>query len=185
VANSIFLKINLMYEGNEETISTSFTVILTPLDFPVRFRGPLVYAHPEDYRVSEEAITPTTYYYSHRGHIRLLARIPILTKPGSFTSALFVVDTGAPSQLYFCHKLRELLEERIEEDETGTIFLRIESNSGQFKAVIKEVPSQHSPANIIGLPVLKRLGFTLPAGAPALNSEHFEENGFTLGINVL
>jgi hypothetical protein len=74
-------------------------------------------------------------------------------------SLSFVLDTSAPSSIYFSPGVaygKLVGYNRIIED-GDVIYMEID---GQ-KAAVKETPHTHRPANLIGLPLLEQFGLTL------------------------
>lgn len=68
-------------------------------DFPPHFRN---FAHPDDYKITSQAIAPEYLYHTQMGrHNRLIFRISFRTNsPHRYASMSFVVDTGAPKHMY-------------------------------------------------------------------------------------
>lgn len=144
-------------------------ILLTDEDFPDYFED---FAHPNDYVMTNQPITPEHICHSRLGqHHRLLFRISV-SCGGKYFSVSFVCDTGAPRFLYLCPKMFALMENlgaiKVDED-TGLRWVMIENK----KVPLDETPECHRPANIIGLRLLYRLGLYL------------EENtfGFSRGPN--
>ena len=72
-----------------------------------------------------------------------------------------MADTGAPSSLYLNGKTKEFLrtQGRLQLDEAGENYY-VQISDGRKFAVL-DTPACHRPANIMGLPLLKKLGFCL------------------------
>lgn len=142
-------------------------LLLTSADFPDDFKN---FAHPDDYNVTNRPVTPEYICHSRFGrHNRLIFRIS-LGRNGSFFSASFVCDTGAPKFLYACPQLLDLLQslQAIHiDDDTGVAWITIQGK----KVPLDPTPQCHAPANIIGLRLLHRLGLCL------------RENGFSFSTD--
>lgn len=67
-------------------------VLLTSLDFPDYF---VDMAHPEDYVVSERRMDPYLIENTVPHHHRLLLRVSLEARPGTFAVMPFVLHTGA------------------------------------------------------------------------------------------
>lgn len=170
-----------MHDANEDTLPSPHQ-LLTEMDFPSRFSK--TFSHPNDYEITNSPIAPIHYYYSHAGHNRFMSRLPIKLGVNTYTSALFIIDTGACSHFYFCTKLLKIMDTtRLLTDDAGNVFIKYLHGDVECKAGYNEIPS-NPLANIIGAPLLAKVGMNLLAG-PVLNDEHFAENAYTLGIDMI
>ncbi len=86
--------------------------------------------------------------------------LPVFLFSG-FYPVTFVANTGAPTSLYLNAKLKEFLavQGRLLLDETGENNY-VETPDGK-KCAVLDTPLCHQPANIMGLALLKKLGFAL------------------------
>ncbi|KAJ3048658.1 hypothetical protein HK097_010324 [Rhizophlyctis rosea] len=174
-----------MLVGDEDD-ALSPVMLLTEKDYPVLYRtSPKRFAHPQDYEISDAPIEAEIFYFSQRGHNRLLARLPFHIPNNKYSSATFVLDTGAPAHLYLNDTVVSLLGNRVETDDAGTNFIRVDTHAGNRRFVIKDVPTNHLPANIIGLPALLRMGFRLTGDDNDINAAGMSFNAVGLDQKIL
>ena len=145
----------------EESVIPDF--LLHDSDFPDNFVN---MAHPDDYEYTDVPIKDYICHMNGR-HNRLILRISWKVKHSSgkdkYIPMSFVCDTGATMFFYLSTNAINALkaERRLSEDETGTLYVIIDTPSGSFKALIEETPNIHAPANIIGLRMLLKLGIQM------------------------
>lgn len=130
-------------------------LLLQEADFPDYF---INMAHPDDLKPLDTPLEPE--FIEHDGifgHHRLLFRVSFKMNDGTFVPFTFVIDTGAPFHFYLeestsktLHRGGRILSADVSDymDVVGT------------KAAVHETPSTYPPANIIGLKMLRILGFT-------------------------
>ncbi len=131
-------------------------LLLHDADFPDNYVN---MQHPDDYGTVDEPFIEYVPHFSGHNN-RLIVRICWKTSRGKYVPMSFVCDTGAPMGLYLSEKAIRVLRKcgRIVEDETGNEHVAIE-NIG--KAAVEPTPPGHTPANIIGLRVLVKLGLRI------------------------
>ncbi len=131
-------------------------VLLTSLDFPDYF---VDMAHPDDYVVSERRMEPYLIENTVPHHHRLLLRVSLEARPGTFAVMTFVLHTGASSAVYFGRRAMQLMHEvgRLREDDLGVVYL----DTPLGRCAVLETPATHQPANILGLDMLKKLKLQL------------------------
>eukprot|EP00878_Enallax_costatus_P014515 GHUV01015183.1.p1 GENE.GHUV01015183.1~~GHUV01015183.1.p1 ORF type:complete len:146 (+),score=27.24 GHUV01015183.1:72-509(+) len=84
-------------------------LMLRDEDFPENYCN---CAHPEDYHVQGRAISPEHIYnHRHGRHNRLILRISWQVAVDKHVPMSFVLDTGAPKQMYLCQAAMNRLEE--------------------------------------------------------------------------
>jgi len=131
---------------------------LTDDDFPSNF---LYMHHPEDYIITPTPVTPQMIYHNPDfAHKRLILRISWKVGESKYMPMSFVCDTGAPGFLYIGNNAgRNILQSHaiIKTGEMDILFATIEGE----KVMVREVPVQHHPANIMGLTLLKKWGLSL------------------------
>lgn len=128
------------------------TILLQKADFPDYF---IDKQHPDDFRPIRH---PIREFIFHRrtDHNRLFLRICFKFSSTSYIPFTFVLDTGAPSQIYINDITRRLIKPRIDIDsETDIEFIKIAGK----KMVVKSSPDHHPDTNIIGLMGLCHFGF--------------------------
>lgn len=145
-------------------IDSSADLLLTDADFPSTFKD---FAHPDDYQLHSDPIEPQCIFHQYPGgHNRLIYRTSIYIGPGRYTTLSFVCDTGAPKHLYLSPRAVDTLQRykllRID-SETDISWVYVKNK----KVPVDVTPPKHSPANIIGLKLLCKLGLQL------------DEEGFT------
>lgn len=128
-------------------------LLLQDSDFPDNYRH---MAHIDDYKITQNYIKSDPIFNFKKHHNRLIFRISFNLNNG-YTSISFICDTGAPSALYLSTAARNILSSRIKEDELQNKIIIINNK----KYNVEETPSNHRPANIIGLFLLKDLGLRL------------------------
>ena len=145
-------------------------VVLCPQDFPLDYVNG---QHPEDYLITDAPITPQYIYHHIRGrHNRLWLRVSWQLRSGKFTTMSFLLDTGAPKHLYLCDDALKAVEEDGQVVEDGDMDLQYVKLFGR-NCPVESTPKAHTPANIIGLKLLKRLGLELFDDEPHF---HFKQN---------
>lgn len=135
-------------------------MMLCDEDFPDNFVHMM---HPDDGKITTEPIEPEFIRNKRLGHHRLIFRTSTKLEENKsqcqFISLSFVLDTGAPSSVYFSPgaAMDKLVAcKRIIED-GDVVYMDIAGK----KSAVKETPHTHRPANIIGLPLLERFGLIL------------------------
>lgn len=149
-----------------ESDAPSPTLLLFPEDYPPIFRNAeKLYAHPDDYNVIDNPITPYTFAYRQGTRLRLFLRTSLSIPSGKFTTATFLLDTGCCPHLYVSDTLKSLLADRIQEDDLGTQFMTLKFNEEKHRLLTKvDLPSEHKSVNVIGLPMFFLLGFKFHEG---------------------
>lgn len=141
------------------------TLCLIPEDYPKLFRDPnKLYAHPDDYKVDSTAISPQLFVYKDGIRSRLFLRISIkLSETGSqFTTATFLLDTGACAHMFLSDTLFNLIKARIHMEDAGPDYITTTVGGQNINCQIKkDLPKIHQPANVMGLPMLFLMGLTL------------------------
>ena len=129
---------------------------LQEADFP---KGYVDMAHPDDYTATEKPLQPQLIEHQGvLGHHRLLLRVSFKLDNDRFSPFTFVLDTGAPFHLYLSQRSIEVLREGGRWKVADPVdYVEILGN----KAVVRETPPTHSPANIMGLKMLKILKLRL------------------------
>ncbi len=128
-------------------------------DFPWRRQDD----NPCDYIKSSTPMTPEFIFHHVRGkNNRLWMRASWKLAPGEFVPMSFLLDTGAPKQLYLSERAMSILEEAgltVEDNDTDIQFVYVFGR----KCLVELTPSvtPTAPANIFGLKMLKRLGLQL------------------------
>ena len=133
------------------------TETLYKTDFPDNF---VDMHHPDDYMPLRDPISELIFH-RRTDHSRLFLRICIKITDTNYIPITFVLDTGAPSQLYINDLTRRLIRDRIKyNSDTGIDFLKI--NKKTF--IVKPSPEHHPDVNIIGLLGLSNFEFYLSGG---------------------
>ena len=142
--------------------------LLCAADFPSFFVN---CAHPGDYVPLEEALPPQVIVHRKAHHNRLFLRICFRANDGTFVPVTFILDTGSPSSLYVGELARSALDAagRLVSDEADTEFIDFGAPLG--KANVQDIPAPHAPANIMGLPLLLKLGLRLDATPPSIRGD--------------
>ncbi|KAI9103127.1 hypothetical protein DFS34DRAFT_646511 [Phlyctochytrium arcticum] len=141
-------------------------ILLSRLDYPEEYLTPgKMFAHPNDYEITTEPIEPDVFYYARYSHRRIFARLPVALGNDKWTSATFIVDTGAGGWFYLSEPLLNILDDyqRVKDDDLGGIFIEVDigGTGTPQKCPCDEVPRQYIQGNIIGLPVLLMAGFSI------------------------
>ncbi|KND04926.1 hypothetical protein, variant [Spizellomyces punctatus DAOM BR117] len=149
------------------------SVLVSKEDYPPSYRAN--FGHPDDLVEASTKIEPDIFYYALDEYHRLFARLPIRLNGDTFTSATFILDTGASCGIYVNKGLEQLLTEhgRIQDDELGFSYMDIDHLERQVKVKIEQVPENHAQVNIIGLPLLLSVGLSIGIGHPA--DRHFDQ----------
>ena len=133
-------------------------LLLTDADFPSSFKH---FAHPDDYTIVPEPIVPVCIFHSYLGgHNRLIYRTSVCVSPGKYFTLSFICDTGAPKSIYLSRRAVELFRQAglvQKDDDTDVSWVTI----ARRKTPIDLTPNNHTPANILGLRVLCKLGLQL------------------------
>jgi|SRR5215217_1011869 len=142
------------------------TLLLIPEDYPKIFRDPAkLYAHPDDYDIDHVPIQPDFFMYKAGTRSRLFLRISIAIDTNSkpcYTSATFLLDTGACPHFYISDRLASIIERRIKKQDAGEDYIKVDVGSEECRCVVKtDLPSVHQPANVMGLPMLFLMGLQL------------------------
>jgi hypothetical protein len=128
-------------------------------DFPDYF---IEKAHPTDYISVSQPISIEYIYHKKQFHNRLIVRISWQISPHSYVPMSFVIDTGAPNGFYLSPKAFKCLQQRIHTDEMDNQYVIIQNTKEHTKKLmVCPTPSNHCPANIIGLKTLMFLGLEL------------------------
>lgn len=141
----------------DHQLAVAQELLLHDADFPSHF---VHMHHPDDAVISS---TPITEFIEHirPHHHRLIVRISWWKSDAEFVPMTFVCDTGAPMGFYLSDEAWRVLESigRIEEDDrSGIFYIRIRDVG---VAAVDETPAGHSPANIMGLTILRRVGLNI------------------------
>lgn len=147
-------------------MSTLEDLILIAEDFPPSFHG------VHDYAIARSPVTPRTVYLHIRGrHNRLWYSTSWRVADGEFLNFSFLIDTGAPKDLYLCDAAVDALERhgllKVDEDMSFQYVLLF----GR-KVLVEPTPAPHRPANIMGLKLLKRFGLELMDAEPHFAFKH-------------
>lgn len=144
-------------------------VVLCPQDFPVDYVNG---QHPEDYLITDLPITPQCICHHIRGqHNRLWLRVSWQLSSRKFTTMSFLLDTGAPKHFYLCDKALKVVEQDGQAEEEDDMDLQYVKLFGR-KCPVESMQEAHTPANIIGLKLLKRLGLELFEDEPHFRFKH-------------
>lgn len=153
-------------------VDTSDELLLSQADFP---SGWVDMAHPDDYTVLKAPLEPHVFTHDKPHHNRILFRISFKVGEGAYLPVSFVVNTGAPSSLYIGRKLRAHLGQhgRLLSDETDAEVLELH---GIGKQAVRGTSSIHQPANVVGLPLIKKLSLVVGETAVAFTNcpSHFQ-----------
>eukprot|EP01032_Pedospumella_encystans_P024490 gene24490-27698_t len=149
-------------------------IMLIPEDYPPSFRGKengKVYAHKDDYVVTRDVIKPEVFLYrgSDGTKDRLFFRtsIKLNSDPAdlTFTSATFLFDTGCCPHLNVSEDLKKLLKGRIKKDDGREFYVSSYVDGVKHQCIVKsDLPDQHKPANVMGLPMFFALGIAFRKG---------------------
>eukprot|EP00834_Sanchytrium_tribonematis_P006170 NODE_430_length_7576_cov_0.738665.p4 type:complete len:177 gc:universal NODE_430_length_7576_cov_0.738665:685-1215(+) len=151
----------------DEAPLPSLLMLLTPEDYPKPFRTPdKMYAHPNDYMVTNNIIQPNIFYYRRNQRARLFLRLSIKIENEQYTIATFLLDTGCSTHLYVSDRLNGLLKHRIMMDELGFEYIEMHIHGEKVNCLVNGTGNQHS-ANVMGLPMLILLGFNLKQLLPS------------------
>jgi len=151
----------LLLESPE--ITANEELLLCDEDFPENYVN---FAHPQDYKVQNEPIQPEHIYnHRHGRHNRLILRIAWQVASDKYLPMSFVLDTGAPKQLYLCEAATKLLEE------FGVIKWNTDLEVSYVelfgrKVTVERTPQCHDPANLIGLRLLMKLCMSVQDAEP-------------------
>ncbi len=142
--------------------------LLCSADFPSFFVN---CAHPGDYVPLVAAIPPQVIVHRKAHHNRLFLRMCFRANDGNYIPITFIVDTGSPSSLYVGEPARSALDAagRLVNDEADTEYIDFGAPLG--KATVQDIPVTHAPANIIGLPLLLKLGLRLDLTPPSIRGD--------------
>eukprot|EP00834_Sanchytrium_tribonematis_P008498 NODE_1019_length_2612_cov_0.385595.p1 type:complete len:159 gc:universal NODE_1019_length_2612_cov_0.385595:341-817(+) len=152
----------------DEAPLPSLVMLLTPEDYPKPFRTPdKLYAHPNDYIVTNNIIQPNIFYYRRNQRARLFLRLSIIIENDQYTIATFLLDTGCCTHLYVNDRLYGLLKHRIMMDELGFEYIEMNIHGDRAKCLVKSTGNQQS-ANVMGLPMLILIGINLKQMGHAL-----------------
>ena len=146
-------------------ISDNEVHLLGPADFPLDFVNS---AHPGDYVPVAVCIPPRVWFHKKAHHNRLFLRVCFRAADGNFIPATFVVDTGSPSSLYVGAPARTALVAagRLLDDEADTEYVDL---GVLGRATVQDIPEPRAPANIVGLPLLLKLGLRLDGANPTIS----------------
>jgi hypothetical protein len=141
---------SLMLEADEGDL------LLCDEDFPDNF---IHMMHPDDGKITKEPIQQEFIRNKRLGHHRLIFRTSIKLGENEFISLSFVLDTGAPSSIYFSPgtSVDKLVSCRRIIEDGDVVYMDIDGK----KAAVKDTPHTRRPANIIGLPLLERWSLSL------------------------
>ena len=125
--------------------------------------------HPDDGIFDERPITPEYIIFEGFERMRLFLRISVrvvLNNKICYFPLTFLIDTGAIEGIHLSPRARGFFEgtNRIKRNNDEAEWVVIDygvENSRRFRAFVLETPPVHQPANIIGLKVLRKLGFHL------------------------
>jgi hypothetical protein len=133
-------------------------LLLMNEDFPEYF---INRAHPSDYLLTNNPVITEFIFHRKQYHNRLIIRIS--WKVGDlYVPISFVLDTGAPNGFYLSEQARKCLLPRIEMDDLDNEYIVIKNTENKSKKIIvSPVPSNHAPANIMGLKALMFFGLVL------------------------
>lgn len=147
-------------------VDTSDELPLSAADFP---SGWVHMAHPEDYVEIAEPVPLTIFYHVKPHHNRTLLRVSFKIGEGRYLPVSFVVDTGAPSGMYLSTIARAKLEAcgRVVVDDPDSEFVEI---PGLGKTCIQDTSALHQPANLIGLPLIRKLSIHFGADVPVVSA---------------
>jgi hypothetical protein len=135
-------------------------ILLSDADFP---RNYVNWAHPDDYIPIDKPFKPEyTYHHSTSyKHYRLLMRVCFeLSESKKFLPMSFVLDTGLPKPLYLSEKAMSIFTSN------GLLKLDKKMQLQYIKIydrnyVVEPIPYQHRWANLMGLPLLMKMGLVL------------------------
>lgn len=135
-------------------------ILLSDADFPETYVN---WAHPEDYIPVDKPFKPE-YMYHHSAsykHARLLMRacFEIITSK-KFLPMTFVLDTGAPKPLYLSEKALPLFTKESLLKVDKEMMVQYTQIYGR-NYVVEPMPCKHRWANLMGLPLLMKMGLTL------------------------
>lgn len=154
---------HLLMIDSQQDITEELT-LMTPEDFPTNYQD---CAHPEDFVIRQGNPPPIEYVHHHNRsrHNRLICRVPWLLTTSTYFTISFIVDTGAPKHLYLSARAMTMLEQHDKlKNDVDTAITYVILNGR--KAVIEETLHNHAPANLVGLPLLKRFELSLTETEP-------------------
>ena len=125
--------------------------------------------HPDDGKFDTRPIAPEYSIHASNNRLRLFLRISfrvLLNEKICCFPFSFIIDTGAIDCFYFSPRSRKYFvgTNRITTNNDGQEWVGIDQgteNRRKFKALVRETPAVHLPANIIGLRMLMKFGFHL------------------------
>jgi len=114
-------------------------------------------ANPGDFKATDDPLQPE--WIEHKGlfgHHRLLLRVSFWMNDGMFVPLTFVLDTAAPGHFYLGRPAVRALQTggRLQASDMGAVL-----EFAGTRALVQQTPSSHAPANILGLKMLKIIGF--------------------------
>lgn len=102
-------------------------------------------------------------------------------KNHSWTTATFLIDTGACAHMYLSQTLVRMMKKRTFMEDGGSDYVEVEAGGTLNKCIFKdELPSVHQPANVMGLPMLFLMGLRLKQGKTS--TFHFDDEGVAYDI---
>jgi hypothetical protein len=132
-------------------------VLIQSEDFPTNYVN---MSHPDDYKRFDNIIQVSSIY-NHGGsrHNRVISRLS--WKIGNkYVPMSFICDTGATKHIYLsklAYSIISTANRIIEDPDLGTKYVTINGR----KAAVLPTPDNYEPANLLGLPMLIRLGLSL------------------------
>lgn len=146
----------LMIDGGTINHSHAYgDLLLTDFDYPDNYVNN---AHPDDYIITDRPVKSTYLYHNKPHYNRLLHRISFKISDNEYSSISFICDTGCPHFMLLTKQAKHLLKSRILIDsEMQNEYIIINNR----KVPIVDSLHQHGNSNVIGLPLLSRLGIML------------------------
>lgn len=151
-------------------------ILLHDEDFPENYVN---MSHPDDYKITR-SFKPQFIVSRHENkHTRLIARVAWKLSDQSFIPMSFVCDTGAPGSFYLSPTAMAIMKSvgKVLSNDMNDAYTEVLARTGNrdsFTAVLDSTPRLHRNANIIGLKVMMKLGFSLSQETFSLgnNLEH-------------
>lgn len=161
---------------SDRSSSRENEILLDLSNFPADFVDG---RHPDDGKFLDNPIAPEYVIFQGNGKLRLFLRISfrlLVENQVRYFPLSFIVDTGAMGSFYFAPYARKILADNnrivTNGDQVSWIPLQYgPNNQKKFRATVYTTSDDLLPANLIGLALLKKLGFHL-----SNDGWHFDES---------
>jgi len=133
-------------------------IVLGVMDNPENFVN---FLHNEDLQEVSVRQDLTIIEHSLSGHHRTFIRLWLRLPNGNFLPVSFLCDSGAPGPLYLGKPTIDALKAKglLVDGGNGYDIIRLSFANGptDHAIPIQPTPPNHAPANIIGLPLIKKM----------------------------